>query len=167
MFEKATLPAPGDFARLAQLIRDIRVALLTTRDREGHFHTRPVQTLELEGDQTLWFFTDWHSPKVSELRHDARVSLGYADPANHVYCAISGVGQLLRDPQKAQQLWDIEQRAYYPDGPGDARLALLRVQIERAEYWVAPGRVSHIVAAVSAAVTGKPAGVLGENEKIN
>jgi general stress protein 26 len=73
---------------------------------------------------------------------------------------------LLRYTQKAKQLWSMEQRAYYPDGPEDERLALLRVQIERAEYWIAPGRTSYIVAAVTAAITGTPAGVIGENQKI-
>jgi general stress protein 26 len=156
----------GDFAKLGQLIRDIRVALLTTMDRDGNFHTRPVQTLQVEGDQALWFFTDWSSSKVDELNHDVRVSLGYADPAKNVYCAVSGLGRLLRDIQKAKQLWSMEQRAYYPDGPEDERLALLRVQIEHAEYWIAPGRTSYIVAVVTAAITGTPAGVIGENQKI-
>lgn len=95
-----------------------------------------------------------------------RVSLGYADPANNVYVAVSGSGSLFRDIQKAKQLWSIEQRAYYPDGPEDARLALLRVYIEQAEYWIAPGRASYLVAAATAAVTGTPAGVIGENRKI-
>jgi general stress protein 26 len=157
---------PGDSAKLGQLIRDIRVALLTTMDRDGNLHTRPVQTLQVEGDQALWFFTDWSSAKVDELNHDVRVSLGYADPAKNVYCAVSGFGRLLRDTQKAKQLWSVEQRAFYPDGPEDERLALLRVQIEHAEYWIAPGRTSYIVALVTAAITGTPAGVLGENEKI-
>jgi general stress protein 26 len=66
-------PDPGDLTKLGELIRDIRVALLTTVDRDGGFHTRPVQTLQVEGDQTLWFFTDWSSPKVGELRRDVRV----------------------------------------------------------------------------------------------
>ena len=35
------------------------------------------------------------------------------------------------DPQKAKELWSLEQRAYYPRGPDDERLALLRVRIER------------------------------------
>src|SRR6202453_1365312 len=65
----------GDWAKLGKLIRDIRVALLTTVDPDGHFHTRPVQTLQLEGHDTLWFFTDWSSPKVHELHRDVRVSL--------------------------------------------------------------------------------------------
>jgi general stress protein 26 len=166
MPEKMPHPDPGDLAKLGKLIRDIRVALLTTVDRDGRFHTRPVQTLQVEDDHTLWFFTDWSSPKVDELHHDVRVSLGYADSAKHVYAAVTGSGSLFRDVQKAKQLWSIEQRAYYPDGPEDERLALLRVVIERAEYWIAPGRTSYLIAAATAAVTGTPAGVLGENRKI-
>jgi general stress protein 26 len=166
MPESTSAAAPGDRAKVGELIRAIRVALLTTVDREGHFHTRPVQTLQVEADQTLWFFTDWSSPKVDELHHDVRVSLGYADVAKHVYVAVSGVATLLRDPQKAKELWSIEQRAYYPRGPEDELLALLRVRIDRAEYWIAPGRASYIVAAAKAAVTGKPAGVIGENRKV-
>lgn len=166
MLEKSAQSEPGDFAKLCELIREIRMALLTTVDRDGHFHTRPVQTLQVEADRTLWFFTDWSSSKVDELRRDARVSLGYADPVNHVYVAVSGSASLSRDVQKAKQLWSIEQRAYYPEGPGDERLALLGVHIERAEYWIAPGRTSYLVAAVAAAVTGTPAGVIGENRKI-
>jgi general stress protein 26 len=166
MPEKNSHSEPGDLAKLAELIREIRVALLTTVDRDGHFHTRPVQTLQVEADRTLWFFTDWRSPKVDELQHDVRVSLGYADPAKNVYIAVSGSGSLFREVQKAEQLWSIEQRAYYPDGPQDARLALLRVSIERAEYWIAPGRISYLLAAVTAAATGTPAGIIGENRTI-
>jgi general stress protein 26 len=156
---------PGDLAKLGEIIWDIRVALLTTVDRDGHFHTRPVQTLEV-AERTLWFFTDWSSPKVEELHHDVRVSLGYADPEKQVYAAVAGSGRLIRDVEKARELWGVEQRAYYPKGPEDERLALLRVAIERAEYWIAPGRISYLVSAVTAAVTGTPAGIIGENLKI-
>jgi general stress protein 26 len=166
MLQKMSHSDPGDLAKLGEFILAIRVALLTTVDRDGQFHTRPVQTLEVEAGRTLWFFTDWSSPKVDELHHDARVSLGYADIAKNVYVAVTGSGRLMRDRQKAKNLWSIEQRAYYPQGPEDERLALLRVDIERAEYWVAPGRISYVVAAAAAAVTGTPAGIIGENRKI-
>jgi general stress protein 26 len=166
MFEKLSQADPGDFVKLAELIGDIQTALLTTVDRDGRFHTRPVQTLQVDADRALWFFTDWSSPKVDELQHDVRVSLGYADSAKNMYAAVIGTGCLFRDIQKAKQLWSIEQLAYYPKGPEDERLALLRVLIERAEYWIAPGRISYIVSAVTAAVTGTPAGVIGENRKI-
>jgi general stress protein 26 len=157
---------PGDWEKLARLIREIRIGLLTTVDLEGHFHTRPVQTLQIEPVDTLWFFTDWSSPKVHEMHHDVRVALAYASPARHTYVAVSGASSLLRDPEKAKALWSVEQRAYYPDGPTDSRLALLRVRIEHAEYWIAPGRGSYLLAAAKAAVTGIPVGVIGENRKL-
>lgn len=157
---------PGDVAALTALIREIRVGLLTTLDAQGHFHTRPVQTLQVEAGQTLWFFTDWSTPKVSELAAQSQVSLGYADVGGNRFVAVSGAAQVLRDAEKARQLWTVEQVAYYPDGPGDPRLALLRVQIERAEYWLAPGRSAYLVAAARAALTGEPAGIVGENRKL-
>jgi len=157
---------PGDFAKLRELIRDIRIALLTTVDRDGGFHTRPLETLQIDSDGTLWFFTDWSSPKVDELHRDLRVSLGYADASKKTYVAVSGTGTLFRDAKKSEQLWSIEQRAYYPKGPDDERLALLRVVIERAEYWIAPGRASYLVAAMKAVITGTPSGVIGENHKL-
>lgn len=152
--------------RLARMIQKIRVALLTTVDLQGHFHTRPVQTLQVEG-RVIWFFTGWSSPKVGELDHDHRVSLGYADPGKGVYLAVSGAASLLRDAAKARELWTAEQRAYYPAGPEDRRLALLRVRIEQAEYWIAPGRAAQLVAAAKAAVTGRSVEVLGENHRIH
>jgi general stress protein 26 len=80
---------------------------------------------------------------------------------------VSGIATLVHDPAKARELWTLEQRAYYPEGPQDSRLALLRVQIERAEYWIAPGRISYLLAAARAALSGVPVGVIGENRKID
>jgi general stress protein 26 len=157
----------GDLGELVRLVRDIRIALLTTLDAEGLFHTRPIQTLRVEEDGTLWFFTDWSSPKVDELNRDLRVSVGYADPARHTYVAVRGVGSLLKDPHKAKELWSIEQRAFYPQGPQDERLAILRVDLLQAEYWIAPGRAGYLIAAAQAGITGVPAGVLGENRKFD
>jgi general stress protein 26 len=154
---------PGDFAHAAKLIREIEIALLTTADGQGRLHTRPLQTLAVDPDRTLWFFTDRRSPKVSELEREIRVSLGYADPGRKAYVAVDGVATLLEDPGRAKQLWSTEQRAYYPDGPSDDRLVVLRVRMERIEYWLAPGRASYLVAALRAAVTGTPAGIIGEH----
>jgi general stress protein 26 len=153
-------------APVAALIRRIRVGLLTTVDHERRFHTRPLETMEVAPDLTLWFFTDWNSPKVSEIETDIRVSVGYADSSTNSYVAASGTGQLLRDSSKARQLWRSEQRAYYPRGPEDERLALLRIQVERVECWIAPGRLSHLVAAARAFLSGKPAQIVGEYFKL-
>jgi len=156
----------ADSEKLGKLIEDIKVALLTTLGAEGQLHTRPVETLQYEPNGTLWFFTDQHSPKSAELHRDVRVSVGYADPAKRTYVAVTGIGSVVRDSAKAAELWTPGQRAWYPQGPTDERLALLRVHIEKAEYWIAPGRASYALAAIHACVTGTPATVLGENRKL-
>jgi general stress protein 26 len=159
-------PTDGEFHKFVQLIQEIEVALLTTVDREGHLHTRPVQTLGIGPERTLWFFTDLRSEKAFELAHDVRLALGYADPKSRRYVALAGAGRLVRDSAKAARLWSIDQRAYYPGGPPDEHLVLLRVQVERAELWRAPGRAGHLFAALRARVTGIPAGILGENYRL-
>ena len=158
--------SPGDFQKVRSLIESIRIGILTTVDPQGGLHARPLQTLEVEGTEALWFFTDWSSPKVGELTRDRRVSLGYADPAKHTFVTVSGSCSLLKDADKARALWSAEQLAFYPAGPDDSRLALLRVSIDRAEYWIAPGRTSYLVSAAKAAISGEPAGIVGENRKV-
>ena len=153
----------GELSQVLSLVETIRIAFLITMSREGEFHARPVQTLGIEPDGTLTFFTDVSSEKAEELLQDVRVGLVYGDTSGHRYVAIRGAGRISRDPARARQLWSPDQLAYYPQGPEDGRLGLLTVQIEHAEYWLAPGRVSHLVAALKAAVSGVPAGVEGEN----
>lgn len=153
------------WARLKELIESVRIALLTTLDLEGSLHTRPVETLRCDSDGTLWFFTDPQSPKADELSRDMRVSVGYSEPSKKIYAAVAGHGRILRDPGLAAQLWTPAQRAWYPEGIGDPRLSILRVTPERAEYWETPGRVSYLLAALGATVTGKPAAV-GRGHKL-
>jgi len=159
-------PMDGEFRNIAKMIRDIQIALLTTVDREGRFHARPVQTLGIERDRSLWFFTDIRSEKAFELARDVRLGLGYADPKRRKYLAVAGTGRMLRDATKARELWTVEQRAYYPGGPEDKHLVLLRVQVEQVEFWFAGGRTAHLLAAVRARMTGTPAAIVGRNSRI-
>jgi general stress protein 26 len=154
-----------DFARLKALIESVRIGLLTTVGRDGSLHTRPVETLRCDTDGTLWFFTDRQSPKAHELVHDGRVSVGYSEPSKKVYAAVAGHARMLRDEALAAQLWTPGQRAWYPQGPGDEHLAILRVTLDRAEYWETPGRASYLLAALTAAVSGRPATV-GRDRKL-
>ena len=155
-----------EFGKVATVIRKIEIALLTTVDRQGQLHTRPLQTLEVSDDRILWFFTDSRSEKVFELARDVRLSLGYADVAKRTFVTLSGTGRLVHDPNKARELWSSEQRAFYPAGPNDRHLALLRVEVKRAEYWLSPGRSARLLAALKARLTGRSIGIVGKNSKV-
>ena len=160
-------PVDGQFTEIARIIRRLEVALLTTVDRDGRFHTRPLQTLAIDSDRSLWFFTAADSEKAAELLHDVRLSLAYADRRSGCYVAIAGTGRVLRDSAKARALWTMEQRAYYPRGPEDERLALLCVRVEGAECWIAPGKTAHRLAAVAARISGIAASIVGRHFRIS
>lgn len=155
----------SDHDKLGELIKDIRIAMLTTVERDGTLHTRPLATLEYENTGELWFFTSIDSAKAEEIEEDMRASVAYADTAKNVYVAVAGVAEIVRDRRKAEQLWTPMAKAWFPKGLDDPHLALLRVHVERAEYWDAPGKAAYLLGVAKATLTGKPTDI-GENRKM-
>jgi len=121
--------------RLATMIRGVRVAMLTTQGPHGKLHSRPMATQEAEFEGILWFFTKAGSEKIQEVREHAQVNVSYASPEEHHYVSFSGRASLVHDPEKMAELWNPGYRAWFPRGLDDPELALLRVDVETAEYW--------------------------------
>ncbi len=127
--------------KLAELIGEIRIAMLTTTTEDGSFRSRPMTTQRAKFDGKLWFFTKRESAKVEEVRRHRRVSLSYAKPEDNSYISISGAAELISDQKKAQELWDTRYEEWFPQGPSDPSLILIRVTAEQAQYWHAPSSV--------------------------
>ena len=68
--------------KLGELIKDIRIAMLTTALPNGSLRSRPMATQDTEFDGTLWFFTGVESGKVHEIEDDQHVNLSYAEPSD-------------------------------------------------------------------------------------
>lgn len=156
-----------DFARLKELVEDIKIAMMTTADDDGTLRSRPLQTLEFSDDGALWFFTAASSAKVAEAAADGwRVNLSYGNPAKYDFVSISGRATLSRDRERMKQLWSKWVEVFFPKGIDDPDLALLRVDVEKAEYWDAPGTaIGRLFSATRALVTGSKD--VGDNVKIN
>jgi len=154
--------------KLGELIKDVKMAMLTTIDRDGTLRSRPMATQKAEFDGTLWFFTRASSPKVEEVEQTHNVNLSYAAPDSNTYVSVTGTASLVRDHAKAKELWNPILKAWFPQGLEDPDLALLHVQIEKAEFWDSPSSTMvQIAGFVKALATGKayqPAP--GEHEKI-
>lgn len=155
----------SEHEKLGELIEGAEIALVTTVEQDGTLHTRPLATLEYADDGYLWFFTSLDSAKVDELAQDMRVSVAYANNDDHAYVAVAGTGEVLQDRAKAEELWTPMAKAWFPDGLDDPKLALLRVQVERAEYWTSPGKAAYVFGVAKAAMTGKSTHI-GENRKL-
>jgi len=123
---------------LADLIGQIRIAMLTTVTPEGGFRSRPLTTHGARFDGDLWFLTRLGSPKLEEMRQHHRVGLTYVRSDDNTYVSLSGTARILVDPGKAEELWDPSYQGWFPGGPTDPDLALINVTVDLAEYWTAP-----------------------------
>ena len=153
--------------KLAELIKDVEFAMLTTVDEDGSLRSRPMATQQVEFDGDLWFFTRASAPKVDEVEQEQQVNVSYARPDKQHYVSVSGRARLVRDRAKIEELWNPAYKAWFPEGLDDPDLALLKVTAEKAEYWDGnSSAVAHLVGLVKAAVTGTSYQG-GENEKVN
>lgn len=142
--------------RLGELIEDVETAMLTTADQDGTLRSRPMATQQTEFDGTLWFFTRSDSEKMQEIGKTPAVNLSYANPEKNRYISVSGTGSIIRDRQKAEELWNPILKAWFPEGLEDPALALLKVDVEKAEYWDSPSsKVVQLVGFVKALATGQ------------
>lgn len=156
-------------AKLGELIKDVRVAMLTTVEDDGSLRSRPMATQGGEFNGTLWFFTDSTSAKVHEVDHDQHVNVSYAKPDDQIYVSVSGKARITKNRQKLEELWNPIHKAWFPQGLDDPNLALLEVDVEKAEYWDAPSsKVVQLFGFVKAITTGKRYGEEGvDHEKVS
>ncbi|MBC7950796.1 MAG: pyridoxamine 5'-phosphate oxidase family protein [Rhodospirillaceae bacterium] len=135
-----------------RLIHDIPVTMLTTEDADGTLRSRPMVAHQTQFDGDLWLFTRAGSPKTDEVARHHQVNLSFTEPARQTYVSVSGWAELVRDGGKIRQLWSDALSKWFPRGPDDPDLALLRVRVEHAECW--DSTASAMIQAYSAAKAG-------------
>ena len=157
----------GRLDKLTELIEDIRIAMLTTAMPDGTLRSRPMATQQTESDGDLWFFTQASAAKAEEIRANPHVNVSYASPRENRYVSVSGTATLVRDRRKMEELWDQLYEAWLPHGLENPDLALLRVDVERAEYWDAPSATMAEIAGLLKVPATRGPSAAGENEKID
>ena len=149
---------------VAGLLRDERIGMLTTTAPDGTLTSRPMSLQEVEFDGDLWFFASRGSRKVAHLTADPQVNVATVGSSSWV--SLTGHALVVDDLAKKQELWNSVVEAWFPDGPDDPDVVLIRVEAASAEYWDSPGgRVASLISFAKAKVTGQPYDG-GENETV-
>jgi general stress protein 26 len=110
-------------------------------------HARPM-TAQLEGEQgPIWFFTTKDNAIVEGLAKGNRAIATFVSKGHDLYATVHG--SIAEDTDRAviDRLWSPFAAAWYEHGKDDPKLALLRLDAERAEIWLDG---SSIVAGVKA-----------------
>ena len=141
--------------KFKQLAEDIRVCMFITNTREDD-HTRPMSTMEVEDDGTIWFFTNLQSIKVDEVNSEHEVHLVYSHPGKESYLDVWGNATVVTDKQLIKEKWSPIIKAWFPDGIDDPNVALLKVKPFDIYYWdEESGKMIGFLKLAAAAITGK------------
>ncbi len=130
--------------RLYELVQDIKIALLTTRRRDGSLVSRPMATQRRADGAHFWFVTARGLPKLDEVAVDPNVNLAYVRPNGREWVSVSGVARISRDRAKIRELYEPDWKVWFPDeggerdgGPEDPRMVLLGVEARTAHFLTA------------------------------
>jgi general stress protein 26 len=156
MSEFKQLSGTEGLTKIRDLIKGIRIAMLTTAAPDGSFDNRPMAAQRAEEfDGTLWFLTRGESGKVEEIEEDMHVSLIYSDTDDSKYVTVKGLASVSKDRAKIRELWNPMYKAWFPEGEDDPSISVLRVDVQEAEYWEASSsRLVRGVKYLAASVTG-------------
>lgn len=150
--------------RVWEIVDKAGICMMVTRFADG-LRARPLEARPDKHEGLIWFITDVRGTKDDEIAAHHEICLTFISPEDKAYLSISGRAETLRDTGKAEELWNKTQTAWWPDGPSDPNVRVIRFEPERAELWDGPK--SSAVAAYEfrkARATGEPPD-LGENRK--
>ncbi len=152
--------------KINDLIQGKKIAMLTSVSHDGSFHARPMAVLDVDFDGDVWFFTKKDAPKVDQIEDEPRVNVAYSDPSNQDYVSLAGHAKLVVDQALNKKYWQPQFEAWFPDGLDDPQLALLKIEVEGAEYWDSPSStIAHIKGFVQTKITGEQQHV-GDHAKV-
>ena len=131
----------SEYEALWELIKDIKIAMLTTRRRDGHLRSRAMATQKRAAGADLWFVTEDGSSKLDEIAGDPHVNVSYYREKNSEWVSVSGLAAISRDRQRIHELYEKSWRVWFGEEgdprhgtPDDPRMVLVGVTIHAAEF---------------------------------
>ena len=153
-----------EVATVRDLIKDEKIAMLTTVATDGSLVSRPMGVHAAACAGALGFCAAADSHKVAEIARDSAANAAFSGSTSWV--SVSGRAAVVRDREKIRELWNTVADAWFPDGPDPPGVVLVRLHADAAEYRDSPGgRVATLFSLVKAKVTGSRYDG-GENETV-
>jgi general stress protein 26 len=142
--------------KIKEIAEDVDICLFTTNLTEIPLSTRPMSTQKVEEDGTMWFFSEKDSEKNLHIKKDSRVQLFYASRNSSEFLSIYGKASIIKDDNKARELWSPMVKTWFQEGPEDPNLTLIKVIPEDGYYWdTKDGKVVSMLKIAAGAITGR------------
>ena len=99
-------------------------------------HARPMTAQFEDSHGPIWFFTVKENAIVQKLGKNNRAIATFSSKGLDLFATVHGSLSVDKDPATIERLWNRFVAAWYEGGMDDPKLALLRLDPERAEIWL-------------------------------
>jgi general stress protein 26 len=120
---------------LAEKMRDIDIAILSTRTEGGAIAGRPMSNnRQVDYDGDSYYFTWEQARTVGDIGRNPKVGLGFQGK-DGFYVAVEGDAMLIRDKSAFAAHWTPDLDAWFKDGVDTDGLVMVKVSAVRVHYW--------------------------------
>ena len=121
---------------IAAILKEIDICLFATRGEGGELHARPMSNnRQVEWDGDSFFFAPSDGRLVAELEREPAAVTAYRAEEGYTFVSVSGSAEIETDPDLKKKHWldDLEQ--WFPNGPEDPNVSLIRLRAEHVDWW--------------------------------
>jgi len=123
---------------------------------EAPFDATPMSTQRVDDDGSIWFYSTKDSSRNKYVEADSRAQMIYSNSGSSDYMSIYGNATLLYDQKMAEELWTPFAKIWFPEGPTDPNLSLIKFQPREGFYWdTKNGKMVAFAKMMASMVTGK------------
>ena len=151
--------------RIWDIIEKVGVCMLATQCA-GRLRARPMEARPDRKRRLIFAVTDSRSAKLDEIEARPDISLIFIDAEAKAYLSITGRASVTRDISKTKEIWRRTDEAWWPGGPSDPNVRLLRIEPVSAELWDGPASTAVTVFEFAKAWATGEEPSLGENRKV-
>ncbi|KAK0544132.1 hypothetical protein OC846_005609 [Tilletia horrida] len=162
----STLSPQQKLEEAVEVIKDIKVAMFTSRAPDGKLASRAMQPTHIDSLGTLiTFWSNLDSGKHDDIENDPQVNVSFIQPKTGDWVSVAGRAVINKDPALKKKHWSSAVSAWFDksDKPGhtgshdDARAVLIEVHPEEIRVFKAHGKLKFLAETAKAAVSGQAA----------
>lgn len=142
--------------KMQVLIKAADICHFVTALKQLPLNSRPMSTLTVDDEGSIWFFSDKDSDKNKDILEDEYIQLFYANHSSSEYLSVYGTAMVLKDKAKIKELWTPIAKVWFQEGVDDPNITILKVTPLEAYYWdTKHNKLIALLKMAAAVVTGK------------
>ncbi len=129
------LSGQSALAKIREIVDEAKTCLFCTDIRTGvPLSVRPMRVLQVDDEGYLWFISTQQSRKEEEVEHNPFVHLMMQTGQEAGFLNLYGIAEEQDNQTKIDELWNPDLDIWF-DGPQDASVSLIRVEVLEGHYW--------------------------------